>query len=217
MKAREARRILKALERGLAGVGACDVAARVCEFSELFEVVPKGTIEDLVRVMAAVTAGSLQVKSSDAKVSQAVEDILAFEPLFGVMLRPAAAREISKVLTGSSKLGDMTIRDLIAAMKLANGAGAEPFLRTGETLVDAFVRRLGETVDDREKFRVVFDALKADDRLNKAALVEIASAFAYPMAKSTSGKLALERIWKQHAASETAAAKSRAMRGRSAA
>jgi hypothetical protein len=59
--------------------------------------------------------------------------------------------------------------------------------------------------------------MSKDSRVGKTEIVAIASAFAFPMAKSTSRKLALERIWSLHHASSSMDAKSRAMKGKSAA
>ncbi len=108
------------------------------------------------------------------------------------------------------------IRDYIAALESAFGLGA-PAPELGEDVVDMYVRLLKGATHDAEEFPRLFGHLEKDSRLARPEIVAVASAFAFRMAKSTTRKEALERIWSIHQASATMDSKSRAMKGKSAA
>lgn len=114
----------------------------------------------------------------------------------------------------------MSILRFLAIMPKAKTSKRRGLAEEGEDFslgVDGYVSKLNASVHDGAQFADVFNSLKSDKKLLRDDVVCIASRFAFPMAKSTSRKVALERIWRQHMASETAGAKTRSMHGRSAA
>jgi hypothetical protein len=117
----------------------------------------------------------------------------------------------------------MLLLNLIAEMakrrtcRLSGAAGAAGAVESFALGVDGHLEALKAAVDDAAAFPRAFENLKADKAMKREDVVAIASRFAYPMAASTTRKLALERIWRQHEASETTGAKILAVGGRSAA
>lgn len=83
--------------------------------------------------------------------------------------------------------------------------------------VEDYVAELKKSIHDEKAFEKIFEALKADKAMRQPEIAAIASAVAFPMAKSTKRQIALERIVKQHENSLTLGAKIDAQRGKSAA
>ena len=83
--------------------------------------------------------------------------------------------------------------------------------------IDDYVADLKKSIHDEKAFDKIFEALKADKTMRQPDIAVIASAVAFPMAKSTKRQIALERIIKQHENSLTLGAKIDAQRGKSAA
>lgn len=80
-----------------------------------------------------------------------------------------------------------------------------------------YVKQLGASLHNEQKFPLIFEKLKNDKSMKREQIVQIASEIAFPMSKSTSKKVALEKIWNQFDASRTMGAKIRAQEGKSAA
>jgi hypothetical protein len=83
--------------------------------------------------------------------------------------------------------------------------------------VDGYIAKLRETITNADAFAAVFTKLEKDRAMTQPRVVEIASAFAFKLAKSTTRKDALRRIKSQHETSAITGAKIRANDGRSAA
>lgn len=163
---------------------------------------------------------SLHVESAPGGTGPQVREfqvvLSAFDGFIAQTAKPSVRDAFNRLRIFVNDRQGMAIRSFIDALHHAFSPD-RPRPGLGETIVDTYVAALQDSKHDDERFPRLFGALSDDERLNKDDVVEIASRFAFRMAKSTSKKTALERIWKMHSASETFAAKSRTMRGKSAA
>jgi hypothetical protein len=108
----------------------------------------------------------------------------------------------------------VTIREILDRL-LADGAPVAA--RQPSPGVDGYVEALKNALHNSEKFPEIVARLREDPSISRADMVEIASQVVFRLAKSTSKKEALARIERLHDASESYAAKAKAMKGKSAA
>ena len=88
---------------------------------------------------------------------------------------------------------------------------------SGDLKLRDYLKRLENSLGDRESFEEVLTALKSDEAMTKAMMVELASIFHSKLPKSTSKAKALEHIFHRQNSLMTFKAKQRAMGGRTAA
>lgn len=144
------------------------------------------------------------------------ETLDALDGFLSLLAKPKALTAVRVLGRIANENKGMTIRDYSDSVDLALNP-ERVRVPDGGSLVDVYVDALNEAKHDPSRFPKVFESLSTDPRLNKDDIVSIASGFAFKLARSTSKVAALEKIWKMHNASETFAAKSRAMKGKSAA
>lgn len=152
-----------------------------------------------------------------ATLGELASDLNAYNEFFERACKPSFRDDAKALVRVWRHLGPMSIREFIATLQDAFKPAGGPYAKPGESLVEAYVRRLNETKHDPTHFPAVVAALENTKDLKKADVVEIASRFAFRMAKSTSRADALARIKRQHESSELAGAKDKATRGTSAA
>lgn len=86
-----------------------------------------------------------------------------------------------------------------------------------ELSVQDYISKLNAAIGSEDSFVALYRRLEADRTMSREDVVQIASSVAFKMAKSTTRKAALARIWEQHEVSESTGAKIRSNDGRSAA
>ncbi len=212
MKFTELRRHLDALASAIAEVGASDSADALREMSEALKPFNKRTVSEL---QSLELEPSFEV-GERPQVREVHFVLIVFEDFLERAAKPPVRDAFNILKTILNDRQDMAIRSFIETLHKAFSPH-RPTPLPGENIVDAYVNALTRAKHDDEKFPSLFGELSVDDRLSKDDIVAIANRFAFKMAKSTSKRTALERIWKMHNASETFAAKSRAMKGKSAA
>jgi hypothetical protein len=67
-----------------------------------------------------------------------------------------------------------------------------------QRLVDTYLQKLETALGDEQKFPLIYKALTADKRITQPEVVELASRFLAPIAKSTSRPKALRRVLYRH-------------------
>lgn len=211
MRISEFRRVLIELANALETIGAGSRSAALLELAE--GLAPFGR-RDVSEMECASTQPKIEAEG--LTVGDAFNTIRAFQGFVTRIAKPSVQTALNLAGTIVNDRQEMTIRSFIDSLHAAFSPD-RPHAANDASLCDAYVDALTEAKHDDKKFPRLFEALSSDERLSKDDVVEIASKFAFKMAKSTSKKIALERIWKMHNASETFAAKSRATKGKSAA
>jgi hypothetical protein len=150
-------------------------------------------------------------------LAELLRDLETFEPALKVLAKPSFIKDWKCLVSILRQNPTMAIRDFVAALEDSFRRGAEPFPQSGETLVDAFVRRLGESQHSLEEFHRVVSALETSKAIKQDEMAQIATRFAFKTAKSTPRKTSLARIKRRSDSSEAAGAKDRATKGKSAA
>jgi len=79
--------------------------------------------------------------------------------------------------------------------KRKRGRGADPM---DETLIDDYVRRLEAALGNDSRFKLLFEELRADQRITQREAVSIASRFYGRTPARTSRPKAFGRIWERH-------------------
>lgn len=212
MKFAELCRNLKELARALEAVGATKDATALSNLAAALQPFGKRDVAALKSLLPEGESGA------DGQTLRApLQALNAFSAFIERAARPSLRTAFNDLKMVMNDRQDMTIRSFVDALHSAFTPDRPLPANDEQSVVDAYVDALGRAKHDDKKFPLLFEALSADERIGKDELVAIASRFAFRMAKSTSRKVALERIWKMHNASETFAAKSRATKGKSAA
>lgn len=212
MKFSELRKHLNSLSSALDALGAKESAAAVRLVSDGFAPFNKRDVSELesLEFIDPDNSGELP------QLREFTFVLLSLDGFASQTMKPRVREAFNRLRIFVNDRQEMTIRSFLGALHDAFSPD-RPKPRGDETLADVYVSALTEVKHDDERFPKLFGQLSHDERLSKDDVVEIASRFAFKMAKSTSKKTALEKIWKIHNASETFAAKSRAMKGKSAA
>lgn len=103
---------------------------------------------------------------------------------------------------------------------VASASQANPKRRAAvinENIVSTYLIKLEAALGDDRAFLPVYEALKADPKVQQAEAVALASKFVARTPDSTARSKALERVLKRHSALASFKLKQRAMAGRSAA
>jgi hypothetical protein len=214
MKAIQFQSIISELAAMFSELGLEDVSRRMSLIAKGFDHAPSLSMMQFVEA-----AKPLLNDHSDGEqptIGDVLRDFGRIAPLIAVISKAPFLADFKLWLRSLANAENMSIRAYIEALGRAFEP-TEPKPHVGESLVEAYARRLTETQHDASQFPAVYGHLEADKRLTKSDIVDIASRFAFRMAKSTPKKEALAKIWKQHDTSETSAVKSRAMDGKSAA
>ncbi len=157
----------------------------------------------------------------DAKMIRLIELLLAASLFVDTIGTKAAANSLNAALrllkqSAHMKPGSFLNR-LRVSLSVRDGcADSEPANENAMSVED-YVGKLRAAIGDDTSFKPLFAKLSADATMTRERVVEIASAVAFKLAKSTSRKAALARILEQHEVSEATGAKIRANDGRSAA
>lgn len=212
MKVAALRRVLADLSSGLSQVGAPALASALSELADSLSPFDAREVSDLK------FAAPLPDRSGigDRMLSEPLEALSAFDAFIARTAKPTVRGALNDLRIFLNDRQHMTIRSFIDALHAAFSP-ERPQPANDASLVQTYVDALKDAKHDDERFPKLYKALSTDERLNKDDVVQIASKFAFKMAKSTSKKVALERIWKMHNASEAFAAKSRSTKGKSAA
>ncbi len=142
----------------------------------------------------------------------------------------ATRAAFNTLFTGISRFEGMNFQDLIQKLRqsLVSGDTSESVPEPADTAPPApandhplpdtmtqseYVDALEAAIGDETAFLRVFEKLKSDPDMKRPNVVAIASKVAFHMAKSTTKKLALKRIWDMHEAALTMDAKMRAVGG----
>lgn len=211
MKVSELRRAFASLASGLSEVGARAYAASLNEFAAELAPFNKRDVSELLSAQAPRANTGPGTTLGELLIS-----LEAFSSFVELTAKPSVRAAINHLSIFLNDRREMTIRSYVDALHAAF-CPDRPVPANDVSLIDAYVSALREAKHDDKRFPRLFEALSVDERLSKDDVVAIANGFAFKMAKSTSKKLALERIWKMHNASEAFAAKSRASKGKSAA
>lgn len=212
MKFSEFRKHLNSLSSALDAVGAKDSAAAVQLISDGLSPFNKRDVSELESLEFVDPSNS----GERPQIREFIYVLNSFDDFISRTTKPSARAAFNALRIFVNDRHEMTIRSFLGALHDAFSPD-RPRAGEGESLVAAYVDALTDAKHDEARFPKLFGQLSNDERLSKDDIVEIASRFAFKMAKSTSKKTALEKIWKIHNASETFAAKSRAMKGKSAA
>lgn len=212
MKFSELRKHLDSLSSALNAVDAEDSATAVRLISDGFMPFNKRDVSEL----ESLEFRNPENSGERPQLREFTYVLISFDEFISRTMKPATRAAFNTLRIFMNDRQEMTIRSFFDALHDAFSPD-RPKARDGQTLVEVYVSALTEAKHDDEQFPRLFGQLSNDERLSKDEVVEIASRFAFKMAKSTSKKSALEKIWKIHNASETFAAKSRAMKGKSAA
>jgi len=212
MKISDLRKHLNSLAAALNAVGAKESADALKAMSDGFA--PFNT-RDVTELELLGLQSSSEV-GDRPQVREVHFVLLSFEEFITRAAKPPARAAFNSLRIFLNDRQDMAIRAFFGALHEAFSPD-RPKPVGDQTVVDAYVGALRDAKHDDEKFPRLFSQLSSDERVTKDDVVEIANQFAFKMARSTSKKTALDRIWKMHNASETFAAKSRAMKGKSAA
>ena len=159
--------------------------------------------------------------SNEKDLVELTSCLSATEKLFQVYGKKDAAAVVSALLTSLERIRAMSIRSLFSL--LMNSQPTSGFQPDSQAANDSalttcdYANALSGALGDRDEFQLWFERLKSDSNMKQPEVVEVASKVAFKMAKKTSRKLALERIWEQHQVSESTGAKIRASNGKSAA
>jgi hypothetical protein len=194
---------LTAAAQGLAAVNAADHVSALRGLADGLSPLSRFPLDRLFAAMRNVPAPSASTEGQT--VDHAAESIFCFVSARNII--DSKARQTLERLHSSlaGELCRMSIRDFVEALKERVDI---PRVLQGEALSDAYIRELTEQLHNAERFRPLFEHLTNDNRLKASDVAAVASGVAYAMPKSTPRKLALERIWKMHDASESFAAKS---------
>lgn len=214
MKVSALRRQLNELASAIRIYHADAEANALSELADLLTPFGRRNVAELKLPKSFVSSSS--ANSGGANLSTLVKTLRTFD---GFISRAASASTrggFYHLQTLMNDRQDMTIRSFIDALHSAFSP-ERPNPANDTSLVDAYVDALRAAKHDDKKFPALFETLSSDERLTKDDVVEVASKFAFKMAKSTTKKAALAGIWKMHSASETFAAKSKASKGKSAA
>jgi hypothetical protein len=212
MKFSELRKHIDALAAAVDGIGEKDLALAVRAMSDGFKPFNKRDVAELESISFQAPANT----GERPQLREVIFVLAAFDEFVRKSTKPAVREGFNLLRIFVNDRGEMAIRSFFGALHDAFSPD-RPKPDGDRTLVQSYVDALRDVKHDDEKFPRLFGQLSNDERLTKEEIVEIANDFAFKMAKSTSRKTALERIWKMHNASETFAAKSRAMKGKSAA
>ena len=199
-------------------LGRAETARRLNKFVEVISGKNMRSARDILKPLAAISCPSGKKLIENEVWLRDLQAMLKF-----------AEREFSKsfvkffssFVNECSRFSSMNFNDLIEMLahgrdtslrsKKASPASASPESIAG------YVLALEEAMHDELKFPVVFSKLENDRAMKRNDVVEIASRFAFRMAKSTPKKVALQRIWDQFETSSLMGSKIESQDGRSAA
>jgi len=150
------------------------------------------------------------------QISSLINELEEWMPFIEATAKVAHARSIHELLSQLRPFSLMSLSDFIKDLResLATDGGQTEDGQQPKS-VEEFVSALRAAKHDPATFPQVFEHLKRT--LNKEETVEVASQFAFKMAKSTTKTKALSRIWDIHAASRSMGMKIEAQDGKSAA
>ncbi|MBI1186395.1 MAG: hypothetical protein GC206_03560 [Alphaproteobacteria bacterium] len=197
----------------LAAARAADHATAVYTFAQGLNRLGAASIETLSKA-SALMSDTAESRADGPSISTFLDALQLIKPFMSVAAKPsmnAAIKNLERILT---QRPTMSIRSYMEALSAAVLGDEQP---APETTVSAYVKSLTDALHDGDEFQKVFRALQRDKSLAREHIVEIASRFAFKMAKGTSKRAALDRIWKMHDASQAFSEKARSMGGKSAA
>lgn len=174
--------------------------------------------ERLVDAISAI--GTERHSGVNTNLAPMADALAAFVPFVDQVGSREFVSNFNQLLGELSRLKSMSLRDFLDQLKgkLEKTAPVPSAIDLDDLCsADDFVEALELTVHDLEMFPKVFDRLKQNRAMRRPEVVRIANQFAFPMAKTTTKRAALERIWDQHEAVRIARAKSCAQEGKSAA
>lgn len=206
----------------------CDLLSVIADVVRIRSVTSADSLDSIVealkpfakRYVADLQALRMEERLADETagvelIASVVNEIDLLAPLMKQVAAPQPKRAFTLFQLLLTQHSQMSVNAFIRSVSDTLVPHA-PQPKSDQSLASAYIAALHDAQHDDEHFPLLYGALIADPRLSKDAIVDIASGFAYQMAKSTSKKIALERIWKVHDASQAYADKAKAMKGRSA-
>jgi hypothetical protein len=216
MKCSDFGTFLKAFANVLAAAGAAVPRDQILAFATIFDVQPKSSISDLVKRISALpkteSAGGLRLAD--------VNKLLT--PLKGLLDNTAKAGVLTDLAQIEALLRDrpsMEITSIVSLMAQATAVPrttkrrVPPALRSD--LVAHYRERLEGALGDEEKFKTIYDDLRANTAMGKPEIIALAKEMTGSGARTEDA--ALKKIWSRQQSLTIFNAKRRASGGRSAA
>jgi hypothetical protein len=197
--------------------GAVVARDRIIMFAALFDVAPTSKVSDLVERIASLPGpghtGSPNLRDVGVLLS-------ALKVLLNKTSKTAVLTDISSIET---ILRDRASIEIGAFVRMVTEAAAAPRRPTGrrgastirDDLVVQYKEKLEASLGDEEKFRAVYNDLRANIAIGKPEIVALAKQMTGSGARTVDA--ALKKVWNRHQSLMVFKAKSRATGGRSAA
>ena len=217
MKCQDFSSILKAFAEMLDTAGAVAARDRIVMFAPLFDATPTSKVSDLVDRIASLPrpghTGSPTLRDVGVLLS-------ALKVLLNKTSKTTVLTDISSIET---ILRDRASIEIGAFVRMVTEAAAAPRRQTGgrgastirDDLVVLYKEKLEASLGDEEKFRAVYNDLRANTAIGKPEIVALAKQMTGSGARTVDA--ALKKVWNRHQSLMVFKAKSRATRGRSAA
>jgi len=158
-------------------------------------------LERLARIVSGYPSERIATLPAPAKARSghggsdvaALADVLErFRPLFRLLAPKPERAGLDRLQRLVITAGSMSLRDLLQHLESALGAAP------AEARPEVYVQALEQAVEDETAFPQVVEQLDRDPGVDRAALVEVASRFAYKLPKRASRATALAAIRKVH-------------------
>lgn len=210
MKSSAFDRLLGAFEDALSENGAGDLAAQVQVLRPLFA----ASSLSVAARLEAWPRPDAAPGPAEARADAVAKALSRWTHLVETIGGKAAIKDF-KALLAALRAREGLAFDAGVTQAAARAPAPEPDL--DEAVVAKHVAALETDYRDPDTFAAAMDALRTDPDVRRAEAVAIASAFVYRQPGGTTKTAALAAIEKKHETFLASAAKSRAMRGRSAA
>lgn len=216
MKCSDFGAFLRRFANVLAAAGAAVPRDQILTFATIFDVQPKSSISDLVKRISALP----KIESAGGPRLADVNKLLT--PLKGLLDKTAKAGVLTDLAQIEALLQDrpsMEITGIVSMMSQAitvprtTKRRDPPALRSD--LVAYYRERLEGALGDEEKFKTVYDDLRANTAMGKPEIIALAKEMTGSGARTEDA--ALKKIWSRQQSLTIFNAKRRASGGRSAA
>jgi len=226
MKLVDLRSILNVYAKGLARVGAVDSAAALRHFNDLCLVLKSKKAAELAALMRTFSDRSLAVANSGPTVRDLVSAFAALAALAPALSTKKKEEDLTSdlanlcaALIGFEQIGAESytkalLSHVVSVSRRANKGGPAT---VNEPLVIDYSEKLERALPDAAAFLKLFSELTADERVQQAEAVALATRFMGPTSARTSRPKALAKIKERHSSLMRARASARAQAGKSAA
>jgi hypothetical protein len=203
MKAGELATKLRTYGIGLNRIGAIDAAVGVAELSGFLSKLRAKSITDVaVFLRAANKMGLATGKPSVAEVAIALSVLEELVPALEIRKQDDLVEALRQLRFALSSFEPFSVESYmkelssrVASVSRRRGRGPED---VNEALVSDYLRRLEKALPDADCFASLFAELTADERVQQAEAVALASRFLSPTSASTSRTKALAKVLERH-------------------